>query len=114
MSLIRFDVEISFVRRILYSICYGQRNLSLPFPLSYLQHSLKKTSHLVDTNRISFFSSLFRKKNEIVIIFSTIPRLLFEKNLEIETLSSTLSSIPPSRRKTRTAASNRYSSRLPR
>lgn len=113
MSLIRFHVEISFVRRILYSICYGQRNLSLPFPLSYLQHSLKKTSHLVDTNRISFFSSLFRKKNEIVI-FSIIPRLLFEKNLEIETLSSTLSSIPPSRRKTRTAASNRYSSRLPR
>lgn len=50
----------------------------------------------MDTNRISFFSSLFRKKNEIVIIFSTIPRLLFEKNLEIETLSSTLDpSFPP-------------------
>lgn len=49
----------------------------------------------MDTNRISFFSSLFRKKNEIVI-FSTIPRLLFEKNLEIETLSSTLDpSFPP-------------------
>lgn len=93
MSLIRFHVEISFVRRILYSICYGQRNLSLPFPLSYLQYSLKKTSHLVDTNRISFFSSLFRKKNEIVI-FSTIPRLLFEKNLEIETLSSPRSLLP--------------------
>lgn len=63
MSLIRFHVEISFVRRILYSICYGQRNLSLPFPLSYLQHSLKKTSHLVDTNLFLFFPLSKKERN---------------------------------------------------
>lgn len=98
MSLIRFDVEISFVRRILYSVCYGQRNLSLPFPLSHPRHSLKKTSHLVDTNRIFFlsFSPSFKKKERN---FSTPP--FREKLRNRNSLSSNLPSIPPSHRKTR-------------